>query len=120
MLATETTSPMLMLEHGDADGVIAGLRTYYPATIRPALEVVKMLPGVKRVSGAYVLLFKGRILIMSDTTVNIYPNAEELAEIAILTAETARRFDLEPRVAMMSFSNFGSSRENTRRRSPAP
>ncbi|MEO8219113.1 MAG: NADP-dependent malic enzyme, partial [Acidobacteriota bacterium] len=101
---------MLMVEHGDADGVIAGLRTYYPATIRPALEVIKMLPGVKRVSGAYVLLFKGRVLIMSDTTVNISPNAEELAEIAILTAETARRFDLEPRVAMLSFSNFGSSR----------
>jgi malate dehydrogenase (oxaloacetate-decarboxylating)(NADP+) len=101
---------MMMMEMGDADGVIAGLRAYYPATIRPALQIIKTRPGVKHVSGAYLLMFHGRMLVLADTTVNINPDAEQLAEIAILTAETARRFNLEPRVAMISFSNFGSTK----------
>jgi malate dehydrogenase (oxaloacetate-decarboxylating)(NADP+) len=100
---------MLMMDAGDADGVIAGLHAYYPATIRPALQIIKTRPGVKGVSGAYLLMFKGRMLVLADTTVNINPTSEELAEIAALTAETARRFNLEPRVAMLSFSNFGST-----------
>ena len=100
---------MMMLEQGDADGVISGLHAYYPATIRPALQILRTRPGVKRVSGAYLLMFKGRMIILADTTVNIDPSAEELAEIAALTAETARRFNLEPRIAMVSFSNFGST-----------
>ncbi|HEX9162867.1 MAG TPA: NADP-dependent malic enzyme [Thermoanaerobaculia bacterium] len=102
---------MMMLESGDADGVIAGLRAYYPATIRPALQILKTRPGVKRVSGAYVLMFKNRMLVLADTTVNINPTAEDLAEIAGLTAETAKRFNLEPRIAMVSFSNFGSTKD---------
>jgi malate dehydrogenase (oxaloacetate-decarboxylating)(NADP+) len=100
---------MMMVEAGDADGVIAGLRAYYPATIKPALQIIKTRPGVKRVSGAYLLMFKGRMIILADTTVNINPTAEDLAEIAELTAATARRFNLEPRIAMVSFSNFGST-----------
>ncbi|HWS73145.1 MAG TPA: phosphate acetyltransferase, partial [Thermoanaerobaculia bacterium] len=100
---------MMMMEGGDADGVISGLHAYYPATIRPALQIIKTRPGVKVVSGAYLLMFKGRMLVLADTTVNIDPSAEELAEIAALTAETARRFNLEPRIAMISFSNFGST-----------
>ena len=100
---------MMMMECGDADGVISGLHAYYPATIRPALQIIKTRPGVKVVSGAYLLMFKGRMLVLADTTVNIDPTAEELAEIAALTAETARRFNLEPRIAMISFSNFGST-----------
>jgi malate dehydrogenase (oxaloacetate-decarboxylating)(NADP+) len=100
---------MMMMDAGDADGVIAGLRAYYPATIRPALQILKTKPGVKHVSGAYLLLFQGRMIILADTTVNINPTAEDLAETAMLTAETARRFNLEPRVAMISFSNFGST-----------
>jgi malate dehydrogenase (oxaloacetate-decarboxylating)(NADP+) len=100
---------MMMLELQDADGVIAGLHAYYPATIRPALQIIKTRPGVKNVSGAYLLMFKGQMMVLADTTVNIDPTAEELAEIAILTAETARRFNLEPRIAMISFSNFGST-----------
>jgi malate dehydrogenase (oxaloacetate-decarboxylating)(NADP+) len=100
---------MMMVEAGDADGVIAGLRAYYPATIKPALQIIKTRPGVQRVSGAYLLMFKGRMLILADTTVTIEPTAEDLAEIAILTAETARRFNIEPRIAMVSFSNFGST-----------
>ncbi|HET7711217.1 MAG TPA: phosphate acetyltransferase [Thermoanaerobaculia bacterium] len=100
---------MMMIEAGDADGAISGLRAYYPATLRPALQILKTRQGVKNVSGAYLLMFKGRMIIFADTTVNIDPTAEELAEIAVLTADTARRFNLEPRVAMISFSNFGST-----------
>jgi malate dehydrogenase (oxaloacetate-decarboxylating)(NADP+) len=100
---------MMMLDAGDADGVIAGLRAYYPATIRPALQIIKTKPGVKKVSGAYLLMFKNRMLVLADTTVNIDPSAEDLADIAALTAETAKRFNLEPRIAMISFSNFGST-----------
>jgi malate dehydrogenase (oxaloacetate-decarboxylating)(NADP+) len=100
---------MMMLEQGDADGVIAGLHAYYPATIRPALQILKPKPGVKHVSGAYLLMFKNRVILLADTTVNIDPDAEQLAEIAAQTAETAKRFNLEPRIAMVSFSNFGST-----------
>jgi malate dehydrogenase (oxaloacetate-decarboxylating)(NADP+) len=100
---------MMMVDAGDADGVISGLHAYYPATIRPALQIIKTKPGVRHVSGAYLLMFKGRMIILADTTVNIDPTAEDLAEIAELTAETAKRFNLEPRVAMISFSNFGST-----------
>jgi malate dehydrogenase (oxaloacetate-decarboxylating)(NADP+) len=102
---------MMMLETGEADGVISGLRAYYPATIRPALQIVRTRPGVKNVSGAYLLMFKGRMVVLADTTVNIDPDSETLAEIAELTAETAQRFNLEPRVAMISFSNFGSTKD---------
>jgi malate dehydrogenase (oxaloacetate-decarboxylating)(NADP+) len=101
---------MMMLDAGDADGVIAGLHAYYPATVKPALQIIKTRPGVTNVSGAYILMFKGRMIVLADTTVNIDPDAEQLAEIAALTAETARRFNLEPRVAMISFSNFGSTK----------
>jgi malate dehydrogenase (oxaloacetate-decarboxylating)(NADP+) len=100
---------MMMLDAGDADGVISGLRAYYPATLKPALQVLRTRPGVKHVSGAYLLMFKNRTLVLADTTVNINPTAEELAEIAVLTAQTARRFNIEPRIAMLSFSNFGST-----------
>ena len=100
---------MMMLDAGDADGAIAGLRAYYPATIKPALQIVKTRPGVRHVSGAYLLMFKNRMLILADTTVNIDPDTETLVEIAEQTAETAKRFNLEPRIAMISFSNFGST-----------
>jgi malate dehydrogenase (oxaloacetate-decarboxylating)(NADP+) len=110
LLTSRNYFAMMMLEQNDADGVIAGLHAYYPATIRPALQIIKTRPGVRGVSGAYLLMFKGQMLVLADTTVNIEPTAQELAEIAVLTAETARRFNLEPRVAMISFSNFGSTR----------
>src|SRR5438477_12537325 len=101
---------MMMVDECYADGVIAVLHAYYPATVRPALQIIKTKPGVKNVSGAYLLMFKNQMLVFADTTVNIEPTAEELAETAVLTAETARRFNLEPRVAMISFSNFGSTK----------
>jgi malate dehydrogenase (oxaloacetate-decarboxylating)(NADP+) len=99
----------LMLEAGDADGVISGLTLSYPDTIRPALQIVGTAPGVRRVSGLYILMLKDRTFFFADTTVNIDPTAEELAEIALLTADSVRRFDIEPRLALISFSNFGSN-----------
>jgi malate dehydrogenase (oxaloacetate-decarboxylating)(NADP+) len=100
---------MMMVDAGDADGVIAGLHAYYPATVRPALQIIKTRPGVKNVSGAYVLMFKGQMFVLADTTVNINPTADQLAQIAELSAETAQRFNLVPKIAMISFSNFGST-----------
>ena len=99
----------MMVELGDADGLISGLTHEYADTIRPALQVLGLRRGVRRVSGAYILAFKNRILFLADTTVNIEPTAEDLAESAIQTAAFARRFDITPRVAMLSFSNFGSN-----------
>ena len=99
----------LMVDAGEADGVISGLTQYYSDTIRPALQIIGTAPGVKRVSGLYILILKDRSFFFADTTVNIDPTAEELAEIATLTADSVRRFDIEPRIAMIAFSNFGSN-----------
>jgi malate dehydrogenase (oxaloacetate-decarboxylating)(NADP+) len=100
----------LMVHMGDADALIGGLTEHYPDTLRPALQVLAVRPGLRRVSGLYLLITsKGGLFFLADTTVNIEPDPEDLAEIAITTAEMARRFDVEPRVAMLSFSNFGST-----------
>jgi len=99
----------MMVHMGHADGLVSGLTQYYADTIRPALQVIGTRAEVGRVSGAYILLLNDRIFFFADTTVNIDPSAEDLAEIAVLTAEFARRFHVEPRVAMLSFSNFGSN-----------
>ena len=101
---------MMMVRLGYADGVIAGLTTNYPDTIRPALNVIGMRKGIRNVSGMYAVIAKKGTYFFSDTTVNIDPDAETLAEIALLTAETVQRFDVEPHVAMLSFSNFGSTK----------
>ena len=100
----------LMVHMGDADCLLSGLNMHYPETIRPALQVVKIKPELSIVSGLYMMLFKDDIMFFADATVNIEPTSEDLAEIAIGTAETARRFGVEPKVAMLSFSNFGSTR----------
>jgi malate dehydrogenase (oxaloacetate-decarboxylating)(NADP+) len=99
----------MMVEAGDADGLISGLTQSYPDTIRPALQIIATRPGVQRVSGAYILILGDRLFFLADTTVNIDPTPAELAEIALLTVEFARRFGIVPRVAMLSFSNFGSN-----------
>jgi len=101
----------MMVQMGDADALIGGLTQHYPDTIRPALQVISVREGLHKVSGVYMLISpKRQIYFLADCTVNIEPTAEDLAEIAICTAEMARRFDVEPRVAMLSFSNFGSTR----------
>jgi malate dehydrogenase (oxaloacetate-decarboxylating)(NADP+) len=106
----------MMVATGDADGLISGVTWQYPETIRPALEAIGMRDGVERVAGAYILILKDRLFFLADTTVNIEPDAETLAEIALATADLARRFGVEPRVAMLSFSNFGSNRHPAARK----
>jgi malate dehydrogenase (oxaloacetate-decarboxylating)(NADP+) len=98
----------MMLEEGHGDGLCCGITGSYPETIRPALQIIGLKEGARRVAGLYMLILKDRIIFMADTTVNLKPSAEELAEIAIMSAEAARYFDIEPRVAFISYSNFGS------------
>src|SRR5690606_21085983 len=100
---------VMMLQAGEADGMVGGLKRSYPETIRPALEIIKLKSGVTRVAGLYCMVVKDRVLFFADATVNIEPTAEQLAEIALNAATIAKQhFDIEPRVAMLSFSNFGS------------
>ncbi len=99
----------MMVQHGDADTLLSGLNHHYPDTIRPALEVIGKQEGLSKVHGLYMMVFKKDVVFCADTTVTIEPTAEELAETAILTAQKARHFDVEPRIAMLSFSNFGSA-----------
>ena len=99
----------MMVESGDADGLLNGISQSYPETLRPAIQTIGVKSG-SRLSGVYMMIFNHRLLWFADTTVNIQPRAEELADIAIQTAELAAGFMAEPpRVAMLSFSNFGSS-----------
>jgi len=99
----------LMVHAGDADALVSGVSQHYPDTIRPALQVLKVQEGLHRVSACYAMISRqGDIYFLADCAVNIESTAEELAEIALCAAETARRFDITPRIAMLSFSNFGS------------
>jgi malate dehydrogenase (oxaloacetate-decarboxylating)(NADP+) len=101
----------MMVRMGDADAILSGVTQNYPDTIRPALQVIGVREGIHKVSGVYLLVTRNRDLyFLADATVNIEPTAEDLAEIALSAAQEARRFDVEPRVAMLSFSNFGSTR----------
>jgi malate dehydrogenase (oxaloacetate-decarboxylating)(NADP+) len=99
----------MMVETGDADAVISGLTRNYAEAIRPALQVIGMEEGVKKIAGMYMLLTKRGPLFLADTTVNFNPTAEELADITLLAAKEVRSFNLTPRIAMLSYSNFGSS-----------
>ena len=101
---------MMMVQQGEADGLISGLTQHYPDTVRPALQIIGKRDGVDNIAGLYMMVFKNRTLFIADATVNIDPTAEQLAEIALLTAEKVREFGVEPRVAMLSFSNFGSTK----------
>ena len=100
----------MMVHMGDADALVSGIAQHYPETIRPALQIIKVREGVHKVSGLYALITKkGNILFLADCSVNIDPSAEDLAEIALCAADAARRFDVTPKVAMLSFSSFGST-----------
>lgn len=99
----------MMVETGEADALISGLTRKYPDTIRPALHVIGMEEGAKRVAGMYIINTKRGPLFLADTTVNFNPTAEELAEITIMVAKEVRLFNIVPRIAMVSYSNFGSS-----------
>jgi malate dehydrogenase (oxaloacetate-decarboxylating)(NADP+) len=98
----------MMVRMGDADTLLAGIDAHYPETIRPALEVIGKQEGLSSVHGLYMMVFKKGIFFMADTTVCIDPTPAELAETAILAADKALMLDIEPKVAMLSFSNFGS------------
>ncbi len=107
----------MMVYLGDADGLISGLTMHYPETIRPALQVHHTYPGLTKAAGIYLLLFEDRMIFIADTTVNLDPTAEDLAEIAYLASTVARNyFDVEPRVAMLSYSNFGSNDDDRTRK----
>jgi malate dehydrogenase (oxaloacetate-decarboxylating)(NADP+) len=101
----------MMVRMGEADALIGGVTQHYPEVIRPALQVIPVREGFRKVAGVYLVITqRGDLYFLADATVNIEPTSEDLAEIAITAAEAARRFDVEPRVAMLSFSNFGSTR----------
>jgi malate dehydrogenase (oxaloacetate-decarboxylating)(NADP+) len=99
----------MMVEMGDADAMISGLTRNYADAIRPALNIIGMEEGVKKIAGMYLLLTKKGPLFLADTTVNFNPTAEELADITMLVAKEVRTFNITPRIAMLSYSNFGSS-----------
>ena len=99
----------MMVEMGDADAMISGLTKNYPDTIRPALHVIGTEEGTRKIAGMYLMLTKRGPVFLADTTVNFNPTAEELAEITLLVAKEVRNFNIIPRIAMLSYSNFGSS-----------
>ncbi|HKZ67463.1 MAG TPA: NADP-dependent malic enzyme, partial [Chitinophagaceae bacterium] len=99
----------MMVECGDADAMISGLTKNYPDTIRPALQIIGTEEGVNKIAGMYLMMTKKGPLFLADTTVNFNPTAEELAEITLLAAKAVRNFNIIPRIAMLSYSNFGSS-----------
>ncbi len=98
----------VMVRLGDADALLSGIDAHYPDIIRPALEVIGKRAGLSSVHGLYMMVFKKGIFFLADATVCIDPTSEELAETAILAAEMARVLEIEPHIAMLSFSNFGS------------
>jgi malate dehydrogenase (oxaloacetate-decarboxylating)(NADP+) len=110
LIANPNYFAAVMVEQGDAEGMISGLSFHYPEVLRPPLQVIGTAPGTRVAAGVYLVTTRERVLFFADTTVNIEPDAATLAEIALLTAHLARKFDVEPRVALLSFSNFGSVR----------
>jgi len=105
-----------MVEYGDADALVTGLTHHYPTALRPPLEVIGTSEGNQYATGVYMLTVGNRVLFVADSTVNLDPDEEVLAEIAQQTAELAREFNVEPRVALLSYSDFGSvDNEGTRK-----
>ena len=99
----------MLVETGVADCMISGLSRNYPDAIRPAIQIIGTEPGVKKIAGMYLLFTKRGPLFLADTTVNFNPTAEELAEITLLVAKEVKQFNIVPKIAMLSYSNFGSS-----------
>ena len=99
----------MMLDQGDADALISGLTKNYPLTIRPALQIIGTEADTSKVAGMYLMLTKQGPIFLADTTVNIDPNVEELVEITKLVAKSVNKFNISPRIAMLSYSNFGNS-----------
>ncbi|MBA3456397.1 MAG: NADP-dependent malic enzyme [Deltaproteobacteria bacterium] len=100
----------IMVDRGDADGMVSGLRLNYPETVRPILEIFGMQPGVKVAVGMYMMVLQNSVKFFGDTVFNIFPDAETLADITVQMADAVQGFGVTPRVAMISYSNFGSVR----------
>jgi malate dehydrogenase (oxaloacetate-decarboxylating)(NADP+) len=100
----------VMVEMEEADGMVTGLTSHYSEGLRPPLQVIRTAPNTRTAAGVYLVATRHEVLFFADTTVNIEPSPDTLAEIAILTARLAQSFEIEPRIAMLSFSNFGSVR----------
>ena len=111
-IRSRTNFGLMMVKMGDADVCVNGLTHDYGQVIRPALEIFKTREGVSKVSGVYLMIAEEKVYIFTDATVNIKPSASCLAEIAILAADFAKSLTMEPRVAMLSYSNFGSTRND--------
>ena len=99
----------MMVQQGDADALISGITRNYPETIRPALQAIGTEEGVNKIAGMYIVITKDGPVFFADTTINVNPTAEDLADIAELTARSVERLKIKPRIAMLSFANFGSS-----------
>ncbi|MDX2077708.1 MAG: NADP-dependent malic enzyme [bacterium] len=110
LLRSRTQFGMMMVNMGEADALVEGVEHSYQEIIRPALQIFHTASHVKHVCGVYLMIIKDRVYVFSDTTVNIEPDSETLAEIAILSADFAKSLEIDPRVAMLSFSNFGDTR----------
>jgi malate dehydrogenase (oxaloacetate-decarboxylating)(NADP+) len=104
-----TVYGLMMVREGQADALLSGLTHEYPAVLRPILQHIPLRAGLSVAAGVFIVINNGQVHFFADSLVNIEPGPQELAEIAILTADFARDFDIEPRVAMVSFSNFGAS-----------
>ena len=100
----------IMVDRGDADGMVTGLRLNYPETVRPSLEIFGLQPGVKVAVGMYMMVLQNSVKFFGDTVFNIFPDAETLADITVQMADAVQGFGITPRVAMISYSNFGSVR----------
>jgi malate dehydrogenase (oxaloacetate-decarboxylating)(NADP+) len=99
----------MMVKMCDADAFVSGLTYDYPEVIRPALQIHHTAAGAKRAAGVYIMIVEDRVYLFTDATVNIEPSAEDLSDIACLAADFAKRLEIDPRVAFLSFSNFGST-----------
>jgi malate dehydrogenase (oxaloacetate-decarboxylating)(NADP+) len=110
-LRSTTFFAPMMVRMGDADGYLGGVSHQYPDIVKPCLQIIGPDPDSHRIVGMYMMTVNGQLMFIGDATINIYPDARTLAEIAIQTAKVAKRFGVKPKVAMLSFSNFGTSGE---------
>jgi len=108
-LADANVFGLMMVKQGDADAFVSGLTHDYPEVIRPALQIHHTAEGMQTAAGVYIMILNDEVFLFTDATVNIEPNAEDLSEIACMAADFAAQLGLNPRVAMLSFSNFGST-----------
>ena len=111
LMKNSTYFAPMMVHMGDADGYLGGVSHHYPDIVKPCLQIIGPEKDSHRIVGMYMMTVNGDLMFIGDATINIYPDSRTLAEIAVQTAKVARRFGVKPRVAMLSFSNFGTSSE---------